>query len=133
MPHKNPTCDEVVYRLILVVPRSCLVLASRKNPEPALPRISVSKWTRPASTIQRAIRETWGLRSIVIDFLEHPSGASPCAVACLLSSLLPEGLTPTTIDHLPLSELTESERLVTKAICADDPGERGILSFGLAR
>jgi hypothetical protein len=128
MPHKNPTCDEVVYRLILVVPRSCLVLASRKNPEPALPRISVSKWTRPASTIQRAIRETWGLRSIVIDFLEHPSGASPCAVACLLSSLLPEGLTPTTIDHLPLSELTESERLVTKAICADDPGERGAFS-----
>jgi hypothetical protein len=128
MPHQNPNREELVYRLALVSLGSSYVLAQHKGPAMSLPRVSIPMWTRPAAQVQKAIGKSWGVSSFVLDFLNNSEGLPLCVVARLLGSLPPAELVFVALSDLPASELTDSERSIVEAICANDTGNRGPFS-----
>ena len=116
------------YRLVLVSPESCSVLAQRNGAGISLPRVGIPMWRRPAKEIQKTIRNNWGMAAIVLDFLEKSRDPAPCVVAQLLDLQPRGGLTYVPLDELPASDLNESERNTIEAICAGDSGGRGVFS-----
>jgi hypothetical protein len=128
MQPSDATHNESIYRLLLIPEQLGDVFGEDDGGAVRLPRVHISFGSRPASQIQRAARELWGIDILVLDFMQDSEGIFVCAIAQLLSRECPKGLTPVTWEQLPLSELDHPHRRVVDEIGAGDPGERGPLS-----
>jgi hypothetical protein len=104
------TIVEIVeYRAVLIQPKSGAVLAVDAVDGYRLPRVSIPQWTRPAEQLRKAIRATWGAKSLILDlFLTNDSSAS-CVTAELLDQEVPLGLRAVELDQIVSSELLEAE------------------------
>lgn len=67
--------------LVLIAPETGNILVDEVPYGYRLPRISIPRWSRPAEQIQSAIRERWGIRSIVIDLFRDKSSRDTVVVA----------------------------------------------------
>ena len=128
MQPSNATCEESIYRLLLLPKETCGFFGQANASAVNLPRIHVPQRTRPASAIQRKARALWGIDILILDFLASEDGLPVCAVAQSLSRDCPEGLRLLTWESLAASDLNTSQQKVVEEICADQAGNRGPFS-----
>ncbi len=128
MQQSNATREESIYRL-LVIPRGSHGFFGQVDGSAiSLPRVHVPPRSRPAGEIRKAVRDSWGVDILVLDFLESSDGLPICAVAESLSRCWPEGLKLVTWESLPVAELDHSQRKVVNDICIGNAGDRGPFS-----
>jgi hypothetical protein len=128
MDRTDQSVERDDYRLALVIPRTHQLLTERPGAALCLPRISLSKWTRPAEQVQQIVQETWGMHVLTLDCLALSQDAPPCIVVEVLSSRLPDVLILKDIDHIAATELNEQERIILAAMIVGDAQERGPFS-----
>lgn len=76
------TDASVEYRVVLIDPGSRTVLAVPTSCGYRLMRMSIPAWSRPTRQLQRAVREAWGMKILILDLLvsgEH--GYTFCVLA----------------------------------------------------
>jgi hypothetical protein len=67
MASQDKLIEELTYRLILMLPGSRKILILEAGNSHCLPSVHISKGTRVARELQRAVQETWKLDVIVLD------------------------------------------------------------------
>jgi hypothetical protein len=118
MAVNKPILETIEYRLALVQPDSCRVLALDAIAGYCLPSVRVPKWTRQVTQLQKAINASWGLHVLVLDFLDAQNN-SPCLVVAEV--LIPDAISelrPVTLEKIPSSELSEQQRAQLVALLA---------------
>ena len=76
------TDESIEGRVVLIDPESRTVFAVPARSGYRLVRTSIPSWARPARQLQRADRETWGIKITILDLLageEH--GYTSCVLA----------------------------------------------------
>jgi hypothetical protein len=105
------------YRLVLVLPESRKILAISGVGGYRLPSIGILQWMRPAEQLREAIHMAWNLHVLILDFFHD----SPfCAVAEVLVLGRPTDLKAVLLEQLPISELSEQQRVEIGSILAGD-------------
>jgi hypothetical protein len=126
--------DKLEYRLALVLPKSRRLLAIDQHGEPRLPRIPISRWTRPAEQLTQIVTQKWNVESVVIDFLKADSMTVPCAVVEVRSrdwDFQREGFLLIAADEVHESDLAEEERMSVESMLSSGAGGSGPFShFG---
>lgn len=112
--------DTNEYRVFLVDPGSRGLCVLERGNEYRLIRVTVAQRTRLARQLQEALRNTWGLTVIILDWLTTEDGTSPCALAELLHGELPAEFSGIQPEQLPNDELSERERALLLAILDGD-------------
>jgi hypothetical protein len=112
MPAQETIVEMIEYLLVLVLPDSHKLLAISDLDGYRLPSISIPQWTRPAQQLQKAIRATWRLHVLVLDFFQD----SPlCATAEVLVPSETTDLRPVLLEQLRFFEFSgqQVERLAS--------------------
>jgi hypothetical protein len=128
MPTRNPTLEKIEYRLVLLMRETNEVLAEYDGGSYRLPRVNISRWTRPAEELQKVIKVRWHLSVIILDFPRSADGPKPCAVAELRSPHDPGKLTATGLDRLHKAEIDPQQQATIVGILVGGNGERGPFS-----
>jgi hypothetical protein len=110
MPTQDVVSEMIEYRIALVQQDSRRMLALDTVDGFRLPRVEIPAWTRPAHQLQRAIKITWNVYAICLDFLPSTEESSPVAVAEVLMIEDPIKLTPIALTQIHHTELSESQR-----------------------
>jgi hypothetical protein len=113
MSGRDAIVETIKYSLALVLPESRKVLAIREVNAYRLPSVEIPPWTRPAEQLQKAIKATWGVQVIVLDFLWSEDRSQVCGVAevvllddvCKLNAVSVQQLTPSALDELQHAQL----------------------------
>jgi hypothetical protein len=116
MPTTAVILESVEYRIILIEPEARAVLALDLGDSYGLPRVRIPKRTRPAQQLQKAIRSTWGLHALVLDFVETHGSSLPCVIAELLTSIANRRLEPIAHGQLSCLKLTEEEHFALLSV-----------------
>lgn len=128
LPH--PEFDH--YRLALISPSSRYILLERDAGRLVLPQVPVPRWTRPAQKVASLIRERWGFRVWVLDFLGDNPGRENLVIAERIDAQqkLLEGanLAWRPLHEIPEGELSEAERAIIRALADEGSTERGPFS-----
>nr|WP_035351575.1 phosphotransferase [Edaphobacter aggregans] len=125
MPTQNATLEQIEYRVVLALPNSQEVLVRYDGAVYRLPHVTIPKWARPSEELQQAIKRSWNLSVIILDFPPSPEGAPRCVVAQVHSLHHSDALTTVELDQLPESEITEQQRAMAQRILVGQCGERG--------
>jgi len=128
MTAHNAILEQNEYRLVLVKAGSQAIWVDRTDGALRLPRVTISRWTRPAEELQLAIELGWRLRTIVLEFLPSKMGSVPCAVMEIMSSGTRDSLTAASIDEFTEEEMISEERERVTAILAGNGSTRGPFS-----
>lgn len=128
MPIQNAMPGQIEYRLALGLRETNDVLAEYDGTSYRLPRVSISRWTRPAEELQKMIKAIWHLSVIILDFPQSADGSLPCAVAELRSPHDPGKLTATGLDRLHKTEIDPQQQATIAGILAGKCGKRGPFS-----
>jgi hypothetical protein len=99
----------VEYRVVLIEPDSRAVLALDTGNGCKLPQVHIPNRTRPVQQLQRAIRSTWGLHALILDFVATGCSSLPCVIAELLAPPTSQRLERIAPSQLSCLELTEAE------------------------
>jgi len=123
--------EMIEYRGILVMPNLCEVLGTSVGGVIRLPRMSIPADSRPAEQLQEAVRTTWNLPVVIVDFLSLDEGVPCYAVAEVLDARPPIGLIAVPIRKILVDELSEKQwtafsRMLPYSSDADNP----VISFG---
>ncbi|AXC15554.1 hypothetical protein ACPOL_6320 [Acidisarcina polymorpha] len=104
--------DPIEYRLALILPGTGEVLAALDNGTSTLPRIAIRPGERHVKQLTELIRQTWGIRAVVLDLLAGAEAVSPWAVLEVRqwSEVPGSTLGPVHIDSTGRSPLSEAER-----------------------
>jgi hypothetical protein len=102
--------ETVEYRVVLVQQDSPAILAFEVLGYYCLPRVKIPRFTRPAQQLRTAIEATLGLDVLVLDVVAADQGATPCAVAELLTPGKSSNLKPIRLNQILDSEFSEEER-----------------------
>ena len=108
--------ESVEYRVILLEPEARAVLALDIEDSYGLPRVRIPKRTRPAQQLQKALRSTWGLHALILDFAVGDHSLTPCVIAQLLTPLANQRFEPVAPSQLSCLELTEAEHSALLAV-----------------
>ena len=120
-----------LYRVVLVLPRSKMVLAERHNEILRLPRIRIPQWTRIAEQLTNEFLKAWNVRSVLIDVLPGALEIPRCAVIEIRSpdwEFAADGFYEASIDDLDEQEMTTAECVTVQSILAGDAQDRGPFS-----
>lgn len=101
--------ETIEYRCVLVRPHSHAVLAFADDGRYQLPRVYISRATRPALEVQRAIKARWGLNILVLEIWIAPDGLGVCAVAELLTAEIAPSFKEVPVEELKRLEFREEE------------------------
>jgi hypothetical protein len=112
--------ETIEYRVALVDLDSRKLLALDGVGGYRLPRVSILAGTRPAAQLQKAIKDTWGLTVLVLDFVAAENGLSRCAVAEILTREATSELCQVTLDKLLARELCEQEHAQLASLLFDN-------------
>jgi hypothetical protein len=112
--------DTVEYRVVLVDPVSRRVLASEENGLFRVPRISIPRGTRVARQIQTELKRSWCMAIVMLDFLSAANGNSPCVVAEILMTSIPNGFRAMSAEQIANDELSDEERIRLLNVLGDE-------------
>jgi hypothetical protein len=101
--------ESVEYRVVLIESDSRAVLALDTGDGCKLPRVRIPKRMRPVQQLRKAIRFTWGLHVLILDFVPTDGSSLPCVIAELLTPLAKQRLQQIAPSQLSSFELTEAE------------------------
>lgn len=102
--------ERIDYRLALVDPGSGDLLFERDTRSPRLPRIQIEANSRAGLELRRAIRHTFGLDVLILDFMLVDGPSAPVAFVEVVGDGQGTGLMQASIAQVPRSELAEEER-----------------------
>lgn len=99
----------VEYRVALIEPDSCALIALDTGDGCKLPRVRIPTGMRPVQELRKAIRSTWGLHVLILDLVKADDSSTHCVIAQLLTPLTSRSLERIAPSQLSSSELTEEE------------------------
>jgi Phosphotransferase enzyme family len=108
--HNFMSLGFVEYRVVLIDPNSIKLLAIATPSGCHLPRVRISKDTRPVEQLRHALRSTWGAHVLILDFVFEKDGWTPCVIVELLKPSTTRRLESVALNQLSHSELTDAER-----------------------
>ncbi len=113
------------YRLVLVQAHSREVLVLDRPDGPDVPAVNVSPQESLAHQIQSALRESWNMDALVVEFLPQSDGFPACAVAEILSTNPSSPLTSIPLNQLRSSVLSNAQRNQVESILLDGASSGG--------
>ena len=109
-----PGADD--YRLVFL--RSGSLLTFQDGLGLRLPRLVISRRTRPVEQLQRSIKETWQLDAIVLELLREQESSKRLAIIEILASESCRNMTTASLDQVSEVDLNATERRVIERIMA---------------
>jgi len=127
MESADPEYDR--FRLLLLEPVSRLVAAKDQNINWLLPRVSVPRWTRPATSVLPEVKALLGVEAIILDQFESDR-SDPLIVAEVTSgsAMGTESISWKGLDDLAPEELSDYELLALGRLIAEGTTGRGKFS-----
>jgi hypothetical protein len=130
MTFSSPQFDR--YRLVLVSPTSRRVFVERVRQGFVLPRLSIPRWMRVAEKLTEAIKERWGFKSIILDYLGHRPGTATIVVAQRINESemadCSEGYLWQSLNDVSDQEVHDQERSIVQRLLTDGRTGRGQFS-----
>jgi hypothetical protein len=104
------------YRLVFL--RAGSLLTFQDGFGLRLPRLVISRGTRPVEELQRSIKETWQLDAIVLELLCEQNNSKRLAIVEILASESCSNMTTARLDQVSEADLNATERSVIERIMA---------------
>jgi hypothetical protein len=108
--HIDAEANVQAYWLVLIRPSDLAVLVAFGPDGPQLLRIEVKRWARQADELNRAIHDSFGLNSIVLEILTPGADGVPYAIAEIISEFEDMSLTFAALAEIPNSALPSEDR-----------------------
>ena len=109
-----PGADD--YRLVFL--RAGSLLTFQDGLGLRLPRLVISRRTRPVEQLQRSIKETWQLDAIVLELLREQESSKRLAIVEILASESCRNMAKASVAQVSEAELNATERSVVERIIA---------------
>jgi hypothetical protein len=116
------------YRVVMVHPRTYLILVQRSENKLLVPRISVLKGIRIVAQIQKTIENLWHSKSVILDFLPRNELVEPTVLVEIRSLAKPGDLSAVDLDQIPETEINTEERTAIREILFGSSGKRSPFS-----
>jgi Phosphotransferase enzyme family len=107
-----PGADD--YRLVFLRARSLLTFQDGFGLR--LPRLVISRGTRPVEQLQRSIKETWQLDAIILELLCEQNNSKRLAIVEILASESCSNMSTASLDQVSKVDLNATERSVIERI-----------------
>lgn len=116
--------DTLEYTIALVIQESRKVLALANCNGYGLPSVEIPLWSRPAEELQKAIRKTWGIHAIILDFLPSVGNVKTVVAAQVLILASEHKLQPVEARSLHSSSMDEEQRKALESLLSDEVEQR---------
>jgi Phosphotransferase enzyme family len=111
---------DMKYQLILLLPNAHKVLIVETDTGDCVPSVHIPRGTRVAKELQKTIRKTWNLDTIVLDIFRYGNGELLCAVVEVRPSTRPRVLRA--VDITTLRDCGLGEELFAQLVSIFDGG-----------
>lgn len=127
MTNKSDDTKCIECRLVVMEADSMRILTTASPAGPSLPRESIPAYARAAEALTEVIALRFGLRTIQLAILPGTEELDYCAVHEIIGSQKKKQslLSFATLDEIPPSELTETERVTVLKIMRGEASELG--------